>query len=1451
MVNDGPTSSPAPSVGSTSQEVVSLRTRTSRTYATPQGYQTVISLGSVNYQDASGAWKPIDDTLVASTTSGYAYQNKANAYALLLPPTLDAAPITVRRGNAFVAFTLVGAKGTLSTNGATATYASALPNLSVAYQAQADGAKETLTLQDKTAPSSYTYTLQISSGLTAKPNPTGGIDVVDAQGQRVFAFAPPFMSDSSNTTAGTSHAVTLTLGQSGVAQTLTLSADPTWLANPARVWPVVIDPSLQLYPTNYCYIQNDGTNAILCRGSTPEFYVNSSSTAPPTRALLQFDVSSVPTTSTIVGTDLAMYEESGSWTGTPTIDLMQLTQSWITPNWFTTDGSTPWTNPGGTFNATPVAQTTVGPPNAWYHWQMGPALVRGWVNGTAANDGVLFKMDNETQSANFTFGVSTCNCSNAPVLTITYAIGGAQPYWSYYSHALTDRMDLNVNLADGNLVLHAHDLGIAGTGLPLSLDRFSNSRAGTSSDFGSSWLLNLGTGTHLDTSLVTNVIFYDSSGTPLPFARNASTFTAPAGMDATLVKNGDGSYTLTYHKSGTKENFGVPNGSGLAALTSIVDRNGNTLTIAHNADGTASTITDTQGRVVTFGYSPCNCKLVNTITDWTGRQVQYVYSSGYLTQSIDAAGKITTYAYTNGNLTQITDPNGNQTKLGYDGSSRVTSILFVTNNAGGTGYSYSFTYSSGNTVVTDPNSIQTHYYYDGYGRVTKVTDVAGSAFQTSWTADNHVATVTDAYGKVTTYSYSTDGNNNLVKVQIPTGAATSSTYQDTTHPYSPTSTTDAQGNTTTYAYDANGNLHLITDALSTQNQATINHNPNGTVSSVVDFDGNTWSYSYDAKGNLTKVTPPSTTMPPPGAPLGATTITPDSLSRPNVVQDGKGQITTTTYDNLDRVTQTTYNDKTTITNTFDADGNLTAMTDQNGTTNFTYDPLNRQTGKSSPVEGSFTYGYDGVGNLTSQVGPGGTTTYAHNTLNELTTVTDIDSTQVTMTYDANHNLLSTSYPNGVTESRTYDASQRIATIVATLNGANLTSFSYSYADPRTQQDTLLEHQETDSVNGNTTTEAYDTLNRLSDWKIAGGTNKEYQYSYDGNGNRTQQIEDRTTTTAYAYNAANEITQAGSLSFIWDADGNELSNSGGLSFTYNAKNQTTSVTPPNTSTSTMNYVGAGLRVSVGSTSIANSILGVYSKASGGATTYYTRDPDPRVLAEHTGTTTLYYLTDSHGAVRAIVDQNNTVKAKLVYCPSGNVVSLSGSISPLTFTTNEQALYFSNGSPPGSYQLELEPGTSITDVTIPGPGNQLCLPGFLSSFCILPFLPSQGQGQTQANVQPCQESEGPEEYSRLGLYNYMYVAGPETHGIECHVNVWSGDVNQHVSYNSSTGYVSDVLAGLGFSAGAAEDQLASFGATYIMTHSGNRFKKSMWGFFYLWYVFNADLGGRLAQLPAMSP
>jgi hypothetical protein len=140
---------------------------------------------------------------------------------------------------------------------------------------------------------------------------------------------------------------------------------------------------------------------------------------------------------------------------------------------------------------------------------------------------------------------------------------GILPFYTYISQRLTDHTSLSVNVANGNLVIDSHNLSIAGTGLPLSLDTFYNSQLVVNGHTGA-WKLS-------PWGMVTLFINDDGS----------ASYTGPSGFTATFTKNSDGSYndapgieatlvhtssndTLTFHATGEVYVFG-PTGGGLSA----------------------------------------------------------------------------------------------------------------------------------------------------------------------------------------------------------------------------------------------------------------------------------------------------------------------------------------------------------------------------------------------------------------------------------------------------------------------------------------------------------------------------------------------------------------------------------------------------------------------------------------------------------------------------------------------------------------------------------------------------------------------------------------------------------------------------------------------------------------------------------------------------------------------
>ena len=968
------------------------------------------------------------------------------------------------------------------------------------------------------------------------------------------------------------------------------------------------------------------------------------------------------------------------------------------------------------YTANPVWTTNVGTQaGVFYQWYV-TSLVQGWSNGTVTNDGLEVKAADESQVNWVGFDSSEDTTSaHWPYLNIKWEQWlGVKGYSTLNGYPLTDRMGLGVNVANGNLLLQAHDLAIAGTGLPLAVQRTYNNLSVLSWDVGNSWALNTGS----DIELVLNG---DGQGDGADiygadwgvfFPRNPDgSFASPTGIDATLIHNGDGTYTLTSHGSGLRYHW--PSGGGL--MLSQTDKNGNTISYGYNSAGNLISLTDTQGRVTTFAHnSSASSGLITTMTDPAGRTWQYGYDSNKnLTSSTDPNGKTTQYGYDSSNeLVQITDPDGNVTTLTYDGANtyRVTSVILAVGSAVQAVYTY--TYNQGNTVVTDPNGHTTTYYYDYLGRVTKAVDALGNAFQTAWTADSHPATTSDALGHVTTYSY--DASNNLTQVALQTGATTKAAYgtvSNIPYYYVPTSTTDAQGNVTSYGYDGNGDLTTVTNALSSQNQTQLFYNANGTVNHVVDARGNTTGYGYDGQGNLTSITPPS--------PLGGTTIGVDGLSRVTNVTDGKGQQRTYSYDPLDRVTALQYPAYPTgnVSSSYDADGNATSMADSTGTTTFSVDAQNRQTKKTLPASvggGSFSYAYDPVGDLTTLTDAATvpasplTVTYGYNALNLVTSLQDPSGT-TSFGYDPNHNRTSTTYPDGTVMSQSYDPSQRLVTIAGkSSGGTTLSSFTYSYAKggadtmlPQSYQETLLSPSgSTANVTGGTT---YDPLNRLSKWLVTkqadGTTVHDYTYQYDGTSNRTQIVADPqnsagqivsdpsqglphsnendlsytapgTLSQIVAYGAAG--TNPSTATYSYDAAGNQTGNSGGLALTYLPTNQTQTITNTNAEPVTMSWTGPGQGERVGRAwtdsgaayheDYTYTPLGLAGRTTNTpnvpVSSYFIRDPSGTPIAERNSDgTEYYYLFDGQGDVVGLEDPG-TVVGSYDYCPTGNEADLPG-------------------------------------------------------------------------------------------------------------------------------------------------------------------------------------------------
>jgi len=1352
IARGGRSSGPGNNAASKAVEVVDARSRFSRTFMKAGNYETDIYPTPINYRDSKGQWQPIDNTLVP-TASGQQYQNKANQYTVKFPVNLGSAPVHFAVGDSWVEFTLQDAAASATVSHGSAIYRNALNGVTLNYSPQPDALKETLSLADPSAPSSFSYSLRLSPRLAARQNPDQSIDFVDSEGQIPFRFAPPFMYDSAPTPEMSKN-VSMVLISDANGQAVVVTADKNWLSSSTRKFPVVIDPTIwanvNYYGGQDCFIENTQPNSTFC-SSAGSYTGNTDSVGFDGtniyRSLLLFPVQAgythIVPKSNILDAELDLYLASSTASSGVSVGAYQVTQSWSSGvTWNTTNGTTAWTTGGGTFNPTALDTEAIGPTAGAYRWVHLTQLIQNWVNGTSTNQGFLVRASNESSAGllqfyNQNYGTSGTD-SHRPHLRVQWNNwNGLQPWYKFESHQLNDRMNLSLNVANGNLVIRATDLAIKGTGINLSVDRYYNSLADNVSGgwhIGNGWNVSLGCDVRLDLDDFDGITYHGPDGYAVLFRSNGpGNWTTPAGVDADLMKNGDNTYTLTSHQNQQKFNFQTG-----GCLQNILDRNGNTISMSYS--GSLQSITDTQSRVTSFTYaSPVKSTYISQITDPSGRTSQYVYNTGGdLTMYTDANSKNTQYAYNaNDQLSQIVDPNGNTINFSYGATYpyKVTQIGYVNTACAGGSCNTGFVYNSGtgsctvsgvfgNTVVTDADSHATTYCYDNVGRVIQVIDPLTQQNLASYTSDHALATSTDALSQTTSATYNVDNVQTQVRLPVlrlgDTAASTSASYQTPSgvsgYRYLPSSGTDAQGKCTSIVYDGAGNP---TDAYSgqsnpcdgltagTHSSATYQGDPGvtcgaktGELCSTIDPAGSITRFGYDANGNLTSITPPS--------PLGATIIAVDGISRISAVTDGKGQRTSYAYDALDRMTQILYGGATTctpstgncISSVYDANGNLSNFTDNTGTTTQYFDSLNRLTTKSladasSSCAGSsptgLTFSYDDVGNLTGYCDSGGLVSYGYDSGNRLTTMAEpggscglSPSLCTTFTYDANGQRMRTTFPGGATLNATFDADLNLTSVQGKdTNGSILTSFSYTYNQGTTDTGLRQTMTQGDPIGNNTYAYSYDSLGHLTAATVTSGVGTNYSYGYDLNGRMTTQTAGSSVTTN-TYNSVNEMCWSysgpssngcssppvGATTFTFDSNGNLAGTSTGASLSYNPKNQTTAITYGGATLSPLTYSGGDQtqRTAAGGTTFSNGPAGLQIATVGGASTYYLRDSQGKLIGERIGATHYYYLTDALGSIVAVTSGDGiSVADRYGYDPYGQTTYSSGAVpNPVSYT-----------------------------------------------------------------------------------------------------------------------------------------------------------------------------------------
>ncbi|MCX5202941.1 DNRLRE domain-containing protein [Streptomyces sp. NBC_00237] len=295
------------------KELTGERTSSARFWQLSDGrVEAELSAFPTSYRQGS-AWKPIDTSVRAS---GKELSNTTNTAASYFGRTAKELLRYEVGGGRSVTLGLDGPSGDLapSVKGDTVTYKDPKSGADLVYQVGAGQVKENIVLAQKPGtPLSFSFRLS-TDGLTPKARKDGSIAFFGETSKHpVLVIPAPFMTDSkkSETSAYgqvSTDKVTQKLARDGQGWKLTVTPDAKWLADPARQYPVTVDPTLTVAPLPG---QSQDTMVL---SDTPEENFGTSwkmsvgkTGAGVARSLLKFPLDQIPAGTKIDAARLGLY----------------------------------------------------------------------------------------------------------------------------------------------------------------------------------------------------------------------------------------------------------------------------------------------------------------------------------------------------------------------------------------------------------------------------------------------------------------------------------------------------------------------------------------------------------------------------------------------------------------------------------------------------------------------------------------------------------------------------------------------------------------------------------------------------------------------------------------------------------------------------------------------------------------------------------------------------------------------------------------------------------------------------------------------------------------------------------------------------------------------------------------------------------------------------------------
>ena len=420
-----------------SVELPELRTASSKTFQNPEGTRTVrMYADQVHEVGSSGAWIDVDPT-VRSDTAGLTAKSIGGMSRFSPVGNDDRSVVEVIVPKGSVGYRVEGAaRSSAFVSANTVSYPDIFPGVTLLLEQRATGLKGGFLLQRPGTQTTFRLPLALSKGITPKLSATGGIDFVDDSSRaRVAEMPAPVVTDYLSV-VGREPVVTYGLEKSTSGWVAVVIVEPSWLRDPARKFPVFVDPAI----TNY-----GGVNSTA--GMSDTFVAQAAPTSNfdnvpvgwfwggaqpimkvgnygglPARGLVKYDVSPFANRAII----------SASWK--PAV----AESYWPNYNLKVQPALSPWTASTVTWNSQPAVDPNISSSTTVYStgWTGGVDILpiaKLWANGSLANNGLSVKyVDSSTntveQSTAFAdlFTMETASWGSQLEVTYEWASAPAQ-----------------------------------------------------------------------------------------------------------------------------------------------------------------------------------------------------------------------------------------------------------------------------------------------------------------------------------------------------------------------------------------------------------------------------------------------------------------------------------------------------------------------------------------------------------------------------------------------------------------------------------------------------------------------------------------------------------------------------------------------------------------------------------------------------------------------------------------------------------------------------------------------------------------------------------------------------------------------------------------------------------------------------------------------------------------